>query len=77
MKEFPTSYMGSMGGIFAHGGTKTAVRMRRWLQRGRPTVMLYNTGGVTQVKTLVHHSHLAAFTQRCDFYTARANSAHV
>ena len=48
--------VGTMGGVFAHGGTLAYERMRWWLQRGKPTVMLFNTGGVTQAFASLHHA---------------------
>lgn len=48
--------LGTVGRVFASGGTQTYHRMSRWLQSGRPSVMLNNTGGVTQAFVSLHNS---------------------
>mmetsp|Transcript_107473 Transcript_107473/g.213413 ORF Transcript_107473/g.213413 Transcript_107473/m.213413 type:complete len:983 (-) Transcript_107473:41-2989(-) len=48
--------LGATGGIFAHGGTVAYRRMRAWLQHGKPTVMLFNSGGATQAFASLHAS---------------------
>ena len=40
--------LGSNGYIFAHGGNREHKLMRECIRNGRPTVMLQNTGSVTQ-----------------------------
>lgn len=52
--RFPLETLGPVGGIFAHGGNIAYNRMQSWLQLGRPTVMLFNTGGVTQAFASLH-----------------------
>lgn len=53
-QRFPLETLGPVGGIFAHGGNIAYNRMQSWLQLGRPTVMLFNTGGVTQAFASLH-----------------------
>lgn len=51
---FNSEALGSIGAVFAHGGTKAFHRMHSWLQQGRPCVMLWNSGGVTQAFASLH-----------------------
>jgi len=53
-QTFPLDALGPIGAIFAHGGTAACERMRSWLQLGKPTVMLFNSGGCTQAFASLH-----------------------
>jgi hypothetical protein len=53
---FAPDSLGPIGGVFAHGGTLAYHRMRSWLQHGRPSVMLMNSGGVTQAFASLHNA---------------------
>ena len=47
--------LASEGRIFAHGGNLTFDRISDWISRGKPTVILLNTGGVAQSFGSLHY----------------------
>ncbi|KAK3283599.1 hypothetical protein CYMTET_8687 [Cymbomonas tetramitiformis] len=54
-QEFPFEFMAPFGKIFAHGGSAAYSRMYQWLSRGKPSVLLFNSGGVTQAFGSLHN----------------------
>jgi hypothetical protein len=59
---FDADSLGPVGAVFAHGGTMAYHRMREWLQQGRPSVMLLNSGGVTQAFASLHNAVVRSST---------------
>eukprot|EP00929_Paragymnodinium_shiwhaense_P115626 TRINITY_DN8460_c0_g1_i1.p1 TRINITY_DN8460_c0_g1~~TRINITY_DN8460_c0_g1_i1.p1 ORF type:complete len:992 (+),score=125.80 TRINITY_DN8460_c0_g1_i1:102-3077(+) len=53
-QSIPEDMLGTVGGVFAHGGTLAYKRLQDWLKRGKPAIMLFNTGGVTQAFAALH-----------------------
>jgi len=47
-QQFPFEPLAPCGRIFAHGDSAAYIRMKEWLSRGKPAVLMLNTGGVTQ-----------------------------
>jgi hypothetical protein len=53
---FPINTLAPTGSVCAHGGTAAYSRLRGLVMKGMPTVMLYNSGGVTQAFSSVHNA---------------------
>ncbi|CAD7922719.1 unnamed protein product [Amoebophrya sp. A120] len=53
--SLPLEKFGGEGRIFAHGGNLSFDRMVDWISRGKPTVILLNTGGVAQSFGSLHY----------------------
>ena len=53
--SIPFDKFGAEGRIFAHGGNLSFERIVSWISRGKPTVILLNTGGVAQSFGSLHH----------------------
>eukprot|EP00929_Paragymnodinium_shiwhaense_P115629 TRINITY_DN8460_c0_g2_i4.p1 TRINITY_DN8460_c0_g2~~TRINITY_DN8460_c0_g2_i4.p1 ORF type:complete len:726 (+),score=122.27 TRINITY_DN8460_c0_g2_i4:95-2272(+) len=53
-QSIPEDLLGTVGGVFAHGGSLAYKRLQDWLKRGKPAIMLFNTGGVTQAFAALH-----------------------
>ena len=54
--RFPADSLAPVGSVCAHGGAGMYPRLRDLIHRGTPTVMLYNSGGVTHSFASVHNA---------------------
>jgi hypothetical protein len=54
--RFPVDTLAPVGSVCAHGGAGMYPRLRDLIHRGQPTVMLYNSGGVTHSFASVHNA---------------------